>query len=155
MAFHFQNLLLSYLPMQASTAFVERTLATDPRFDLASTLRKKTCEMMTSETLGRDDFAGVQYETALCMNTNACIACFDFVLVMAEPCPLYQTSAVLRSLKPRGVACLLVYVEAREQALWYRALIDGLCACMPEKLTTMDVWFMAQNTWVVPVFRMD
>jgi len=149
----FQNLILSFLPHAATTAFVQRAYATDPA--LKATFRAKNCKLVTSASLGREDLDGWTMETALCMYNNACIGCFDLVVVPAGFLPSKYESVVLSSLKPRGVACFLVPALSSKEATWLRGFLDVVCASHPLSLVTMEPWKAGTNAWVLPVYRQD
>jgi hypothetical protein len=151
----FQNLVLSFLPRGATTAFVQRCYADSPDLAVDKAFRAKKVTLVTSDSMGRDDLQGLVMETALCMYNNACVGCFDLVVVSASQIPSEYESLVLCSLKPRGVACFIVAANSKQMATWFRGFLDIVCAYHPKSLVTMEPWNAGKNAWVVPVYHQD
>jgi hypothetical protein len=77
----FQDVVLSFLPFQASNAFVQRCFLDTSADGLPHALKSQHCNVVTSSKLLGNDLVSLTVETKNCLHMNACVECFDFAVV--------------------------------------------------------------------------
>lgn len=143
----FQDLVVSFLPRHAKTAFIQRGFPQTVQQTLA-----KSCAVVSHEGAAHD-FASVIRETVFCLQAYYSVNCFDLVIVHGDMVPGLQEMLVLFSLTVSGVACFVFHGITSPQLAQLRALFDTLC--IGSAFTTMAPWKLGQSSWVIPVYRMS